>query len=186
MAQIRKGTKDRPQSTQLMLWVINAMVTNILMGVEAVQSSVNDLMARKNKCLVTCYILKRQLLMYLLDEGGKMWLFDVVSTLRDITSCNANFRKYYEPRPGHRVNDLAFMATWPNSARFFPGLLDQVSVQPLHAISPHYQAVARSNGSVHLLMQAQPFADVWDRVKHAYENETKEKVPARSQRDSSD
>ena len=50
LAQIRKGTKDRPQPTQLVAWVTNAMVDNILMGVEAVQSiSVNDLMARRNK-----------------------------------------------------------------------------------------------------------------------------------------
>ena len=158
-----------------------------MMGVEAVQSiSVHDLMARKSKCLVTCYVLKRQLLMHLLDEGGKMWPFEVVSTLRDITSCHANFRKYYEPRPGQRVNDLAFMATWPNSAIFFLDFLTKAVFNHCPPFSSHYQAVARSNGSVHLLMQVQPFADAWDRVRHAYENETKEKVPAGSQRDSSD
>ena len=72
----------------------------------------NDLKPGKGKC----YVLKKMFLAYVLEEAGKMWPFEVVAALREVTQSHVSFRRMYEGEEGQR--DLAFMSGWPTSARF--------------------------------------------------------------------
>ncbi len=170
------GTIRRVARTPNMIqWVTLALVDNILDGgVEGLQHlSLQDMKPGKGRCIVGCYVLKKQLLDHLLSHAGRMFSFSVVAPLRQMCSSHREFRNTYGSAK-QPLADLRFMADWPNSARFFIDAVAKMVFSHVFPYSQGFQAVAKANGTAERVLTFGPFAEAWERITRAHEREKDE------------
>ncbi len=155
-------------------WVTLGLVDNILAGVETVQSiSVNDMKAGKGKCLVSAFVLKKQVLDYVLTRAGGMWPFNIVAKMREVFASHENFRKLYRTFEGTAANDLSYMADWPNSARFFTDFVANALFSHQHPYAGSFHTIAKTGQPMNALFKHTAFMEMWDRIEATNAKEKK-------------
>ena len=192
LTPIRRACK----TAELTEWVIQAMADNILAGVEALQGiSVHDMSPGRHRCLPQCYLLKRQLLDYLMVKADELFPADIASKLREVFASHASFREMYRPMAAahspeeqgaaaascdllraansasQKPPDLTYLASWPGSARVYMDFIALTVFSHEQPYATGFQGAARTGRAMISLFDHVAFREAWDHIHQLREVE---------------